>query len=324
MRSSPRANGYLALEPSLHQVQVGDHLFGFEQAGRNAFVVGGLHGPAEGAAEALVELRRALRRAGGRRVLVVPVDANALGTIEAAGFGWTQVAAEALVDPTDFTLGGSARAEVRQMCNRARRRSGLEVVEVDPATDADEREALAALHQRWLAARPEGHEMRLLVGTPQLDRPLGRRYFATLEPERGRPVAAVTLTPGWGGRGWGVDVMSREPSGPAGAMDLLLAETIERLGREGIERFSLGASPMAPVPGQRRQAPLRLRLLEELLFRTWLGRQLFPFRQLNRFKAKFAPRWRPVFLAGWPSMGLWAMYVSARMWGIFGPPPGRR
>jgi phosphatidylglycerol lysyltransferase len=316
--ASPRANAFLALEQGLRRFEVGGRVFATRLSGRNAFIIGGLHGPRAGASEALAELRDRLRVGGCRRVLLIPVASDEVALAEGAGFQCTQVASEALIDLEGFTLDGRARADLRQMCNRGRRRFGLEFRELDPAAEGA---AWSAVYQRWLESRPVGHSMGLLVGRPNLDRPLGRRYVATWDPAGRGPVAVVSLTPGWSGRGYGVDIMARLPEGPPGAMDMLLAETSRMLAAEGVERLSLGAAPMSLAGGGGPPSPPHLRRFVGFMFRSPFGNGLFPFRQLFRFKDKLAPRWEPVCLASWPRVGLWPLYVSARLWGLFGSPP---
>ena len=314
-QASPRANSSLALEPGVDRYRVAGKVFGVSRSARNALVIGGLLGRAEPGGEALGALRERLAAAGFRRVLVVPVSDDEVGAVAEAGFRCVQVASVATLDPRDFSLAGSAHADLRQMCNRAASRFELSVREVEPGSE--EADAWLGVYDRWLSSRPMGHELKLLVGTPNIDEPLGRRYFAAFGPDGGA-VAAISITPGWGGSGYGVDIMSRDPDSPPGAMDLLMSETITRLGDEGRERFSLGASPMAPVPGERLRAPLHLRVLMNTLFRSRLGHALFGFRALFHFKNKFAPSWHRVFLAGWPKMGFWSLYAGGRMWGLFG------
>lgn len=316
VRRSPRANAFLALEPRLRRVRIRRHVFGLSIFRSNVFVVGGIHGREDGMVEALVELRRWLASLGARRILIVPISEEERRPVEEAGFGAIQVAAEGLIEPASFDLSGGAMADLRQMHNRARRRFELDVVEVDPEHRADARRWQQTYHD-WLRKRPGGREMGLLVGTPCMEEPLGRRYFATTQPRRDVFPAVLSLTPGWDGAGFGVDIMARDEAGPPGAMDLLLIESIRRLGDEGVKRFSLGSSPMAAVPGEKLIAPTHLRLLMTFLFESSLGQRIFGFRHLFRYKNKFRPRWQRIYLAGWPRMGFWSLYTGGRLWGLF-------
>ena len=133
-------------------------------------------------------------------------------------------------------------------------------------------------------------------------------------------MAFVTLTPGWAGRGMGLDVMARTPKAPAGTMELLLIATMEQVFDEGIEFVSLGACPMAerhPLDGS---DPRLLRWIFRTLYRSRIGNRLFNFRSLAHFKAKFSPRWEPLYIAGWPRLTVRSLYTGCRMWGLFGRP----
>jgi lysylphosphatidylglycerol synthetase-like protein (DUF2156 family) len=323
--ASPRANGYLALEPGLHRLAVGDRgLVAYRAVDRAAFAVGGVQAPIDAVRETLVAFRERLRLARFRRLLLFPVAPAEVEAVEAAGFRAIQVGAEAMLDPREFTLKGPERANLRYMFNKARRRYGVRCAEV---TAESHRDQLEPIYRDWLARRPTGHRMRLLVGTPSFDRPFRRRYFAAFvdaaegPPEAGRAVAFVSLTPGWSDRGFGLDVMARSSEAPAGTMERLLVAAIQQLGEEGVAHFSLGPCPLLETQPMVNPPPWPLRRFNRLLFRSRLANRLFPFRNLAFFKAKFAPDWRPVLIAAWPSAGFWSLYVGCRMWGLFRPPP---
>ena len=133
-------------------------------------------------------------------------------------------------------------------------------------------------------------------------------------------VAFVTLIPGWGGAGVGLDVMARYPDAPAGTMDVLLVRAIERCFDAGMRIFSLGGCPMAEHGTLDADDPWLLRRIFRLLYRTRVGNYLFNFNSLVQFKAKFAPRWEPVYIAGWPRVSVRSLYTGCRMWGLFGKP----
>ena len=322
VRASARANGYLSLEKGLMlfshiRDRAEDGFVTYHAAGRNAFAVGGLHGPREGYVPTLRAFRERMTRFGYRRLLLFPVAGEELHEVRDAGFSTIRTGSEAFVDPSRFDLAGRATADLRQMVNRANRRWPLEVIETDPVQDGA---AMNTVWRDWLAHRPNGYRMRLLIGTPAWDLPYDRRYFLARRPGETAAEAFVTLTPGWDGAGWGLDVMARRADAPAGTMEVLIVEVLRRLAAEGIERFSLGACPMyeAPtVPGEPRSY---LRRVFRFLFRSTIGNALFHFQSLAYFKGKFDPVWEPVYVAAWPDAGPWSMYVGVRMWGLFGVP----
>lgn len=315
--ASPRANAYLSVEPDLRAFRTGDGLLTWGASRRHAFVAGGVHARGD-AARLLTDFRDALAGAGYRKALVFPVAEPERAALREAGFRGLCVGSEAFVDLEGFDLGGKAHADLRQMVNRGTKRYGIEVVEVPRERAAAD---LAHLYAHWLAARPLEDPMALLIGTPCFDRAAGRRFLAARAGDREAPVAFITLTPGWDGEGYGVDVMAREPGAPAGAMDVLLTGAIRMLQEEGKRVLSLGACPMAertPIPGP--DKPL-LRRIFRWLYRSRLGNRLFPFESLARYKDKFDPRWEPVSLSAWPKMNAWTLYVGCRLWGLFGSPP---
>lgn len=317
-RRSPRGNAYLSLEPGLRAFATPDGALTWAATRHNVFVVGGVHAPDGHGGRLLDDFRRGLRDARYRRGLIFPVATAERRLVRAAGFRTLAVGAEAFIDTADFTLAGRARADLRQMVNRGRKRSSITVVELPAASAGAE---LGAVYARWLASRPVADPMALLVGTPCFDRPARRRFFAALAPERPHPVAFVTVTPAWGGAGYGLDVMAREPDAPAGAMDVLLTEVITRLADEGVATLSLGACPMAertPLPWRDSRA---LRAVFRWLYRSRLGNHLFPFASLARYKDKFAPRWEAVHLGAWPRLNALTLYHGCRLWGLFGRSP---
>ena len=315
---SPRGNAYLSLEPELRRFAHGDSVISWARWRRSIFTVGGLHG--EGAEQAYGELIRVSREVGIRRVLAFPVSASERDGLHGVGFQTAMVGSEAMLDPRTFQLAGPRTADLRQMVNRGTQRHDLRVREVH---DTAERWELMPIYERWLKARPVRHRMRLLIGTPAFERSLERRYFAVGSPQ-GEPCAFVTLTPGWSGRGYGLDVMARAPDAPAGAMEVLILGVIRQLGLEGISRLSLGACPMAFTAEQPENEPWLYNRVFRWLHSSSLGNQLFPFRSLTQFKAKFDPAWEPVFFAAWPRLGFRSLYTGCRMWGVFEPPPQGR
>jgi hypothetical protein len=317
VRRSPRGNGYLSLEPGLRTFATDDGALTWAAAPRHALAVGGVHVIGDGQ-RLLTAFREALAVARFSKVMLFPVATGERRLLRSAGFRSLAVGAEAFVDTADFTLAGRKHADLRQMVNRGVKRYGVRVEEVSVAHRGA---SLDHLYHHWLDARPLADPMALLIGTPCFERPLGRRYFAARVPDRPNPVAFVTVTPGWQGAGWGVDVMAREPDAPAGAMDVLLTEVITRLADEGADVVSLGACPMAERTPLPRQDSRFLRWVFRWLYRGWIGNRLFPFHSLAHYKDKFAPRWEAVHLASWPRLNVWSLYAGCRMWGLFGSPP---
>lgn len=299
---------HLALEPGLHYHVAEDHLVAYEVRRRTAFAVGGLNAPPGRKTEALVGFREAMNARGLTRQMLFPLRGEELDEARAAGFAVLQVGVEALLDLDHATLRGKRWAHVRQMRNRARRR-GVEVLE---APLEEWREAMRQVHEAWLHSKRPSWRMKLLVGSPGLDRPFDRRYLVAHRD--GELQAFCTLLPGRDGQ-WGVDVMCRRPDAVPGSMEHLLVHAMSLLRDEGATTLSLGPCPMAEVPIERPMRPLKA--FFGLLYRSWWGNLVFGFLNLYRFKAKFRPRWEPVYFAASPRLGPIALYRGCRMWGLY-------
>jgi phosphatidylglycerol lysyltransferase len=310
---SERGNAYLSLEPGLRVFRHDAGVLTWAAHRRTAFAVGGLHAP-HSPRSLLLAFREEVQNLGFKRALLFPVGSHERASVEEAGFRSLMVGAEAFLDPVAFSLEGGAMADLRQMVNRGQGRFGLEVEEVE--SEAGRAEILDT-YERWLLSRPAGHRMHLLIGTPRLSEPFSRRYFVARNADGIH--AAVTLTPGWGGTGYGVDVMARPPDAAPGAMEVALVGALRTLAREGVRRLSLGSCPMLEAVSPPADDSRAMRTLLRWIYRSSLTQRLFAFQGLPRFKAKFRPTWEPTLIAGWPHMGARALYTGCRMWGLFGP-----
>jgi lysylphosphatidylglycerol synthetase-like protein (DUF2156 family) len=295
---------HLALEAGLHYHLHGDEVLAYQVRRGTAFAIGGLN--TDDPTALLRSFVERARERGVRRLLVFPVRSTERQSVHAAGFGSVQVGVEAWVDLPGWSPSGKAYAHVRQMCNRARRR-GVSVSAADPSVDAEQ---MSAIHEHWLASKEPSWRMKLLVGSPGLERPFDRRFLVARS--EGRIEAFLTLLPGAAGQ-WGVDVMCRRPDAVAGSMEALLVHAIETLRDEGAATLSLGPCPMAGVD----QGEKLLEHVFRGLYGSSTGNRLFGFRSLHRFKDKFRPRWEPVFFAAAPRLGVFSLYAGCRMWGLY-------
>jgi len=305
-RRTPEA--YLALEPGLHYFEDDTGLVAWQRRGRTAFAVGGLNVPDDAQTALLTAWAQSTEKQGVRRHLFFPLRDAELERAAAAGFRAIQVGVEPWIALPALDWRGKRWAQVRQMRNRATR--NRVIVEEVPA--ADYADAMRALHHRWLASKKPNWRMKLLIGSPALDHPFDRRYFAATRD--GELVAFATVLPGETGT-WGLDVMCRDPRAPAGAMELLIVAIANTLRDEGARWLTLGACPMAGIPAPSGLAPLSR--IFRFLFSSRMGNELFRFHSLYQFKAKFSPEWRPVYFGASPKLGALALYRGCRMWGLY-------
>lgn len=313
VRSSDRGNNYLALENDVRGFGTDQGWLGYAALNRTLLSPGGIHGPKR--KKVLNEWIQEGRAKGFKQFLLFPVSMAERKELKEIGFESLHVGSEAIIDIPSFSLSGPSMRNLRQTVRRSNRDGSLRCREICVPSEFH---LVKETFQQWLNSRIRGFRMRLLVGAPGFNNPQRRRVFSCFS--NNEPVAFITLTPGWKGRGWGLDIMARAPDAPVGALEWLLTETLAALHGEGALYFSLGACPMRLTqPPEKGESPL-LRWVFQKLYAGIFGGRLFRFRDLARFKEKFNPRWEPVYFGGFPKMSWIALYEGCRMWGLFDRP----
>jgi phosphatidylglycerol lysyltransferase len=205
------------------------------------------------------------------------------------GLSLLKLGEEAIVPLATFDLEGSERRALRQAYHRAEReRLSFEVVPaaaVPPLLPV-----LRGISDGWLAEK-RVREKGFSLGWFE------PRYLAegpvALVRHAGAPVAFANLWTSEARVELSVDLMRFAPGGPRGAMDYLFV-SLMRWGRaEGYARFNLGMAPFSGLEA-RALAPLWTRLGARL-YRH--GEAFYNFKGLRQYKEKFAPEWRPRYLA---------------------------
>ncbi|MGN6325340.1 bifunctional lysylphosphatidylglycerol flippase/synthetase MprF [Pseudolysinimonas sp.] len=208
--------------------------------------------------------------------------------------GWSSlvVAEEAVIDPATFQLAGKAMQEVRTSVNRADRLGLHAEWLVGDRLPRRRMDQLMELSDEWMAGRDLPELGFTLGGLDELEDPDVEVGLVVDEEDR---ILAVTswLPVRRDGAlvGRTLDVMRRRRDAPNGTMEFLIADAVARAREAGLELVSLSGSPLArsetTTPGP----------LDRVL--GSLGGALEPvygFRSLMRFKAKFKPALRPMYL----------------------------
>jgi lysylphosphatidylglycerol synthetase-like protein (DUF2156 family) len=179
------------------------------------------------------------------------------------------VAEDPVINLSGFSLVGKQRAGIRHAVSTARR-MGMTVV---PWSDALA-EPASRMSNEWLATK-RGGEMGFT---------LGRFDPATMDEAdcrlaldaEGNVMGMVTWHRFDDGRGRVLDLMRRAQNAPNPTMDLLVAESLAAFAADGVELASLGAVPLS---------------------KGRLAERIYPTVTLRRYKDKFTPEWRPLFVA---------------------------
>jgi phosphatidylglycerol lysyltransferase len=285
-------------DSSAHLALVGDKPLLLDESG-TAFVMYGVEGrcwvamgdpvgPDPAATELAWRFREMSDRHGGLTCFY-QVGPDALPRYLDLGLALLKLGEEALVPLEGFTLEGGERRSLRQMYNRAVR-EGL-VFDVVPAAGvAPLLPELRRVSDAWLAekdTREKGFSLGyfepryLCEGPIAVARKDGAiQAFANLWTSS----CKVELS---------LDLMRHLPDAPRGTMEFLFVSMMSWGKTEGYRRFNLG---MAPFSGfeERSLSPLWTRIAARL-YRH--GEHFYNFQGLRAFKEKFAPDWRPRWLA---------------------------
>lgn len=290
IRASPDSSAHLAL--------LGDKALLFSESGR-AFLMyavsrrswvamGGPVGP-PGEQEELVWRFRELADQAGAWSVFYQVTAEQLATYVDAGLALSKLGEEARVPLAEFTLEGPARAELRQAHRRAGR-EGLSFRVVQPTEVAPLLPRLREISDEWQRSK----------GVAEKGFSLGwfsEAYLklcpVALVEQRGTIVAFANLWETDTLEELSVDLMRHAEAAPHGVMDFLFIELMLWGRARGYRWFNLGMAPLAGLE-EHRLAPAWHKLGR---FVQQHGAEFYNFEGLRRFKDKFAPEWRPRYLA---------------------------
>ncbi len=216
------------------------------------------------------------------------------GTADAVGAKRVQVAEDTIVDLPGLEFRGRKWQDVRT----ARNRAAKDGITFRMVTLADESPAIIRQVREVSASWLRGKR------TPELGFTLGGvteamdpRVRVGIAVDGDGTVHGVTswlpILDGNGTpRGWTLDMMRRRAGGFRPVIEFLIAEACMTFQSEGAQLVSLSGAPLVRTGDHRVSAVQRLldgmgRLLEPL----------YGFGSLHAFKAKFSPRYEPVYLA---------------------------
>ncbi|HLQ12372.1 MAG TPA: bifunctional lysylphosphatidylglycerol flippase/synthetase MprF [Steroidobacteraceae bacterium] len=206
-----------------------------------------------------------------------------------AGLGLSKLGEEARVRLEGFSLEGGARSGLRQSHRRGQR-DGLSFLIAPPTEYPQRRARLREISDEWLAAKGVA-EKGFSLGF--FDDDYLRHFSIALVIHEGRPVAFANLWESQGREELSVDLMRHDNAAPRSVMDYLFIELMLWGSAQGYRWFNLGMAPLAGLEAHR-LAPAWHKL-GRLVYR--LGAEFYNFDGLREYKDKFAPQWRPRYLA---------------------------
>ncbi len=219
-----------------------------------------------------------------------------LSAAEAMGWSWTSVGQETVLVLDEVDVAGKSWQKVRQPMVRAQREGMRAVWTSWRALTPGQILQIEEINEQWVAdkALPE---MGFTLGS--LDEVKDPEVAIMLAVDAHDRIQAVTSwLPGWReGRlvSWTLDFMRRRPGGPNGTMEFLIATAVLRMQSEAIEELSLSGAPLAVDPGaDAEQQPSALSTV--LATVAAVLEPAYGFESLFRFKRKFRPRYRTLWV----------------------------
>ena len=252
-------------EPGTEQQALADFVTTCERNGWTPVLLAASHATAEGAP---LRVRVGRDRRGSRRRPAGLRDRRARNGRSCAR---TRTAPSATTSPSCSTRPSTARSTV----------------------DGQIRE----ISDAWLKLK-HGPELGFTLGRLDLDSfDLCETWIALVG---GRVVAFTTWLPYLDGKGMILDLVRRRPDSPVGTMELLILRSLESFRDRGLKEASLNAIPLACVERAGTNSTATdeddSRLRDALRWLYEHGGAVYEAKNLFRFKAKFAPRWEPIYL----------------------------
>lgn len=268
-----------------------------------ALTLGGPVGPASETA-AVFEEFAGYCRGNGWTPCFYSVPQELRDHADSAGWSSVQVAQETVLPLNSVSFKGKKFQDIRTALNNASK-AGIRYEWTSyPSAPFSVQVQIEEISEEWVADR-NMPEMGFTLGSlDELDDPEVRCLLAI---DKRHTVHAVTS---WlpiyrKGHivGWTLDFMRRRNGGFRASIEFLIASAALSLKDEGCEFVSLSGAPLARAEEEPSEPPRRKARsrppgnLDRLL--DWLGATLEPvygFRSLLAFKAKFRPRYEPLYM----------------------------
>jgi len=218
------------------------------------------------------------------------VEEGNLHHYHGAGFRLLKLGESARVHLPGFSLKGKKVERLRTALNRARRSDLTFEVLSQPLTESVWQE-LEVISDAWLAEKRMS-ELGFSLGSFKRDF-LSQGPIAVVR-QRERLIAFASIAQDFGhGDECGIDLMRHVSDAPPGTMDFLFTHLILHAKEAGYTWFDLGMAPLSGV-GRSPWSPRDERVLK-LAYE--LGNRFYNYKGLRRYKEKFLPQWRGMYLA---------------------------
>ncbi|MFS0733614.1 DUF2156 domain-containing protein [Microbacterium sp. 1P10UB] len=222
-----------------------------------------------------------------------------LPAFEAMGWHTVEVGQETVMHLPDLQMAGKQWQKVRSPLNRAEREGMTAQWTRWRDLPAGVSSQIIDISEQWVTDKSLPEMGFTLGGLEELDDPDVALLLAV--DATGRVQAVTSWMPSWqDGRivGWTLDFMRRRDDAPNGVMEFLIAKAALLMKDDGVQVLSLSGAPLATRPRAEGESVAEPTALSAFL--GWLAGVLEPvygFASLFRFKSKFLPEYRTMYMA---------------------------
>jgi phosphatidylglycerol lysyltransferase len=303
VEKSAATNANLALrgDKALLFSPAGDAFLMYGRRGRCWVALGEPIGPEQSARELVWQFHNLCDRFDGWCVLF-EVGETWRSQCAELGLTLTPIGEEARIPLAEFTLDKLARKKLREVRSRLIRRGyHFRILCRDEVAAA--LPALQRISDAWLAAKNVAEKG---FSNASFDRAYLSQFPVAIIESDSEIVAFANLWLGAGKDELSIDLMRHLPAAANGTMDLLFCELMLWGRSEGYRWFNLGMAPLSNLraESQRDIWPY----LGTLIYRH--GEHFYNFEGLRRYKEKFQPVWRPLYLASPGGLALPAILLD--------------
>lgn len=268
--------------------EAGDAFIMFQRSGGSLIAMGDPVGNRQRFARLAWRFREMCDRSA-RSPVFYQVSAEMLPLYLDLGLALAKLGEEARVNLQTFSMEGAKRADLRSEHRRATR-EGSTFRMLMPDEVIQNMDELQRVSDQWLLEKATA-EKGFSVG--RFDRDYVGRFAHGVVEKNGRIVAFATLWRSGRKEELSVDLMRHTDEAARGTMTFLFVELMQWGKQEGYRWFNLG---MAPLSGLENHplAPFWHKL--GIMVQRY-GGTFYNFEGLRTYKEKFAPEWRPRYLA---------------------------
>ncbi len=239
--------------------------------------------------------------------LMLPISREFSEIAHTCGMGLLPIGESGYFKLPEWKPAGDRGKKVRAGVNQARG-AGLTVEAFDPESEMSfvMRKEIDQLCHDWIESR-EIDALGWLLELSPFKLSQQKRYFLAHNSD-GKLEGMLACSPIPARHGWYLEDLIRSSNSHRGVSELLVVEALKQLAAEGAELATLGTSPLANLkPGEQFRFVTRVLQLIYERFDSY-----YHFKQLHRFKAKFAPTFTDAeYLAVWPPQARWRMVRAA-------------